>query len=143
MPKRRFRRTDPDRHDTGLGDMFATQMRDMSTGAVEAATEATRTALEGMRDVGRMAADMVVPATRRSVRVAGSASREVMNAANDAARTGTRQVSRAADRGADATRTATKSARRVAKPVTGTRKRTTKRAKTTTKARRTTKRRAA
>lgn len=74
MAKRRLRRTDPNSRDSGLGDVVG-QMRRMSAGVVESAMEATRAALEGMREMGRRASEMVVPATRKSTKRAKSAKR--------------------------------------------------------------------
>jgi hypothetical protein len=85
MPKRRLRRTRseplPSRDSGTLGEGITDQMRDLSVGMVRSGTEAARVALESIQQVGRAASDMVVPATRRSVRVASEAGRTAMGRA--------------------------------------------------------------
>ena len=112
MPKRRLRRTDPDSRDS-LGETVVSQMRGMSVGVVESATDATRAALESIRELGRLASSMVVPATRRSARVAREAGQVAIDGATTktpSARKATKSVTSTARKAS--TRTRAKATRR-------------------------------
>jgi hypothetical protein len=60
---------------------FSAQARDMSVSAVKVATETARAALAGMQELGRVAAGMAAPATRRAVRTAGAMTKAAVESA--------------------------------------------------------------
>ena len=102
MAKRRIRRTSPAQNDIrSTADCMTDAARDLSVNAVRVGTDTAKTALQGMREIGRTMASMAAPAARQAVKTANEVTRAAMDSASQMARSTantTRQATRSAPR---------------------------------------------